>query len=130
MLPAAIFAFVGAHVFLFRKAGAAGPPAHATHRAHDSFYPRQVLMDIAFTAVLMLRPQDTLPILNPLHLAELCAIIGIAPMILHRFARRLPVFRVTPETIGLMTLGAVMLATVPFSIWPANIGIIKRWRCC
>src|SRR5881394_2772221 len=26
LLPAAIFAFVGAHVFLFRKAGAAGPP--------------------------------------------------------------------------------------------------------
>jgi len=75
---------------------------------------------LAFTAVLLLRPQDTLPILNPLHLAELCAIIGIAPMIMHRFAQRLPVFRVTPETIGLMTLGAVMLATVPFSIWPSS----------
>jgi ubiquinol-cytochrome c reductase cytochrome b subunit len=54
LLPAAIFAFVGAHVFLFRKAGAAGPPAPKPAKATESFYPRQVLMDIAFTAVLIL----------------------------------------------------------------------------
>ena len=60
----------------------------------------------AFTAVLMTRPQDSLPFLNPFHLAELCAILGIAPMVLHRFASRQPVFRVTPETTGLLALGA------------------------
>jgi ubiquinol-cytochrome c reductase cytochrome b subunit len=54
VLPAAIFAFVGAHVFLFRKAGAAGPPAPVPARSTESFYPRQVLMDVAFTAVLLL----------------------------------------------------------------------------
>ena len=43
---------------------------------------------LAFTAVLMPRPQDTLPFLDPFHLAEVCAIIGIAPMVLHRFAQR------------------------------------------
>ena len=32
---------------------------------------------MAFTAVLMLRPQDTFPFLNPLHLAETCAIIEL-----------------------------------------------------
>jgi ubiquinol-cytochrome c reductase cytochrome b subunit len=53
ILPAAIFAFVGAHVVLFRKAGAAGPPAEARTRMTESFYPRQVLMDIAFTALLI-----------------------------------------------------------------------------
>ena len=62
----------------------------------------------------------TLPALGVLHLAELCAIIGIAPMLLHRFARRLPVFRVTPETIGLVVFGLAILATVPFSIWPGG----------
>jgi O-antigen ligase len=74
----------------------------------------------AFTAVLLLRPQDMLAALRPLHIAEICAIIGIAPMLLHRFVRRLPVFRVTPETIGLVGLGLAMLITVPFSIWPGG----------
>src|SRR5205823_12759877 len=54
LLPAAIFAFVGAHVFLFRKAGAAGPPVPPRLEKTESFYPRQVLMDIAFTAMLIL----------------------------------------------------------------------------
>ncbi|HUR33034.1 MAG TPA: O-antigen ligase family protein [Vicinamibacterales bacterium] len=75
---------------------------------------------LAFTAVLMSRPQDTLPFLNPFHLAELCAIIGIAPMVLHRLASRQPVFRVTPETTGLLAFGAVILLTTPFSIWPGG----------
>lgn len=72
---------------------------------------------LAFTAVLLFRPQDTIPGLAALHLAEVCAVIGILPMALHRFAQRLPVFRVTPETMGLLLFGAVMLATAPFSIW-------------
>lgn len=75
---------------------------------------------LAFTAVLMTRPQDTLTFLNPFHLAELCAIIGIAPMVLHRFSSRQPVFRVTPETTALIAFGAVILLTVPFSIWPGG----------
>jgi O-antigen ligase len=75
---------------------------------------------LAFTAVLLLRPQDTIPGLAPLHLAEVWAIIGIGPMLLHRLARRLPVFRVTPETIGLVSFGLAMLVTMPFSIWPGG----------
>jgi O-antigen ligase len=75
---------------------------------------------IAFTAVLLSRPQDLIPGLGSFRIAEVCAIIGILPMVLHRFARRLPVFRVTPETIGLLFFGAVMLATAPFSIWPGG----------
>ncbi|MGE0448703.1 MAG: O-antigen ligase family protein [Vicinamibacterales bacterium] len=75
---------------------------------------------LAFTAVLMTRPQDTLPFLNPLHLAEVCAIVGIAPMILHRFAQRRPAFHVTPETVGLLALGVAVLVSIPFSIWPGG----------
>src|SRR5829696_7888356 len=72
---------------------------------------------LAFTAVLLLRPQEQLKGLASLHIAEICAFIGIAPMLLHRFARQLPVFRVTPETMGLLCFGAVIFATAPFSIW-------------
>ena len=75
---------------------------------------------LAFTTVLLLRPQDRVPALGPMHVAEICALLGIGPMLLHRFARRLPVFRVTPETLGLIVLGAAILATAPFSIWPGG----------
>jgi O-antigen ligase len=75
---------------------------------------------LAFTAMLLLRPQDEFPVLNPLHLAEICAVIGLAPMLLHRLTRRLPVCRVTGETIGLFLFGGAMLATAPFSVWPGG----------
>lgn len=75
---------------------------------------------LAFTAVLLIRPQDQVPGLASLHLAEVCAFIGIGPMLLHRFARRRPVFRVTPETIGLAVFGLAIVGTIPFSIWPGG----------
>jgi O-antigen ligase len=79
---------------------------------------------LAFTAVLLLRPQDQLPGLTPLHLAEVCAVLGIGPMLIHRLARQRPVFRVTPETVGLLVFGVAILATAPFSIWPSgSIGV-------
>jgi O-antigen ligase len=79
---------------------------------------------LLFTAVLLSRPQDRITALGPLHIAEICAVAGILPMLLHRFARRLPVFRVTPETIGLVAFGFAILATAPFSIWPGGaIGV-------
>jgi O-antigen ligase len=76
---------------------------------------------VAFTAVLLLRPQDQIPGLASLHIAEICAVIGICPMLFHRFARQLPVFRVTPETVALVALGFVIVATAPFSIWPGGV---------
>ena len=39
---------------------------------------------LAFTAVLLLRPQDRVPSLTSLHIAEICAFLGIGPMLLHR----------------------------------------------
>ena len=76
LLPAAIGALIAAHVFLFRKAGAAGPPsADAIHPnlPTERFYPRQVLMDSA-VALLMIcalglishfHPMDLGPKANP-----------------------------------------------------------------
>jgi ubiquinol-cytochrome c reductase cytochrome b subunit len=56
MLPAMLIAFITAHVFFFRKAGAAGPinenpvaPKLPTVR----FYPRQVLMDAVFSLAII-----------------------------------------------------------------------------
>src|SRR5215471_1805792 len=74
----------------------------------------------AFTTVLLLRPQDHWPSLTSLHIAEICALVGILPMLLHRLAKRMPVFRITPETTGLVVFGVVILVTAPFSVWPGG----------
>jgi ubiquinol-cytochrome c reductase cytochrome b subunit len=56
LIPGMIFLFIGLHIALFRKAGAAGPitedPVHPK-LPPESFYPRQVLMDMAFALLLM-----------------------------------------------------------------------------
>lgn len=56
VLPAMIIGFVAAHVFFFRKAGAAGPikedPVKPKLPAVP-FYPRQVFMDAVFAVVLI-----------------------------------------------------------------------------
>jgi putative inorganic carbon (hco3(-)) transporter len=75
---------------------------------------------LAFTAVLLLRPQDQIPALQGVPVAEICAICGLAPMLLHRFANRLPMFRVTPELLGLVAFGCVIVGTAPFSVWPGG----------
>jgi ubiquinol-cytochrome c reductase cytochrome b subunit len=57
LIPACIFALLASHIFLFRKAGAAGPidenPFHPAQKA-EPFYPRQVLMDLSLTALLII----------------------------------------------------------------------------
>jgi ubiquinol-cytochrome c reductase cytochrome b subunit len=76
LIPAAIIAFIGAHVFLFRKAGPAGPPSEdpiAPKLKTETFYPRQVLMDMGFALLVMavlsglsyLCPVTLGPIANP-----------------------------------------------------------------
>jgi len=56
LIPAGIFALVAGHIFLFRKAGAAGPvnehPTAPTQKV-ELFYPRQVLMDLSLTTLLI-----------------------------------------------------------------------------
>jgi ubiquinol-cytochrome c reductase cytochrome b subunit len=56
LVPACIFALVASHIFLFRKAGAAGPPQEDPYHPRQEgelFYPRQVLMDLSLTALLI-----------------------------------------------------------------------------
>ncbi|MBW4037607.1 MAG: c-type cytochrome [Acidobacteria bacterium] len=56
LIPGMIFLFIGLHVALFRKAGAAGPinedPVDPK-LPPESFYPRQVVMDMAFALLIM-----------------------------------------------------------------------------
>jgi ubiquinol-cytochrome c reductase cytochrome b subunit len=57
LIPAGIFALVASHIFLFRKAGAAGPVTENPYKPEQKpelFYPRQVLMDLSLTALLII----------------------------------------------------------------------------
>jgi len=55
-IPALIFLFVAIHIYLFRKAGAAGPISESPVKPKqktESFYPRQLLMDLGFALLLV-----------------------------------------------------------------------------
>lgn len=57
VVPAGIFAFVALHVYLFRKAGAAGPIEEnpvPPQQPTEPFYPRQVIVDAAFALLLIM----------------------------------------------------------------------------
>jgi ubiquinol-cytochrome c reductase cytochrome b subunit len=56
LIPGMIFLFIGLHIALFRKAGAAGPINEDPidpKLPPESFYPRQVVMDMAFALLIM-----------------------------------------------------------------------------
>src|ERR1700676_2678568 len=56
-VPACIFALLAAHILLFRKAGPAGPADEDPYKPKkkaELFYPRQVLMDLSLTALLII----------------------------------------------------------------------------
>jgi O-antigen ligase len=109
-----------------RDGGAAGstPPPPATHPVVSFAEP--VWRDwaywglLAFTAFLFFRPQDQITPLQPLHLAEVSAIIALIAMALSRLSRGLPITRLTPELVGVVALGGVIILTAPFSVWPGG----------
>ena len=56
LIPGMIFLFIGIHIALFRKAGPAGPIHEDPVEPKlppESFYPRQVIMDMAFALLIM-----------------------------------------------------------------------------
>jgi len=76
VLPALLIGFIAAHVFFFRKAGAAGPIKEDPVRPKlppVPFYPRQVIIDAVFAIVLigilamiaLKTPMDLGPAANP-----------------------------------------------------------------
>jgi ubiquinol-cytochrome c reductase cytochrome b subunit len=57
IIPAVLIAFIATHVYLFRKAGAAGPPKEDPVNPKlptQRFYPRQVVMDTIIALVMIL----------------------------------------------------------------------------
>ena len=75
---------------------------------------------LSFTALLFFRPQDQIPGVQLLHLAELTAIAGLAAMAVRRLSSGETIAKINAEVVGVIALGAVMLLTIPFSIWPGG----------
>ena len=76
LIPGAIFLFIAAHIALFRKAGPAGPMHEDPIEPKlppEGFYPRQVIMDMAFALLLIIalgvlayfHPVGLGPVANP-----------------------------------------------------------------
>lgn len=56
LLPALIFFFVAQHIYLFRKAGAAGPPKADPIEPGlptETFYPKQLVLDMGFALLII-----------------------------------------------------------------------------
>ena len=83
-------------------------------------YDADYLWMLAYTALLFFRPQDQVPPLQVLHLAELTAIGGLAAMAARRLGAGMSVAKVNTEVIGVIVLGAVIVITIPFSFWPGG----------
>ena len=98
-------------------APAGGPASPDFHSRQDLLAYRGLL---AFTFVLFIRPQDSLPFLNPLHLGDLTGTFAVLALAAARLSRGAPVTRLTPELMAVLGLGVVMLATAPFSVWPGG----------
>src|SRR6185436_7596502 len=75
---------------------------------------------LAFTALLFFRPQDQIPGLEVLHLAELTAIAGLAAMAVRRLSSGQTIAKINGEVVGVLGLGAIMVLTIPFSVWPGG----------
>jgi O-antigen ligase len=104
----------------------AAPAAKTLARAKQQIavvrerYDSDYLFMLAFTWLLFFRPQDHVPGLAALHLAELTAIGGLAAMAVRRLSSGQTIAHVNGEVVAVIALGAVIVLTLPFSIWPGG----------
>src|SRR4030095_7100736 len=92
-----------------------GPGRPAARPRGVAMNPRETRDDraftwlLVFTLVLFLRPQDLIPPLQVLHLAEISAVAGLLSLFAGRLRRGAPLTRITVEFTAVLALGAVIL---------------------
>lgn len=107
--------------FPSRRPAASSPAAPGAHAVGArERYDWDYLWMVAFTALLFFRPQDQIPGLSVLHLAELTALAGLAAMAVRRLRLGQTIVKVNAEVVGVLALGGVILLTLPFSSWPGG----------
>src|SRR3954470_5057858 len=106
-----------------RRGTVARAPAGPMMRAFAAIrerYDWDYLWMLLFTALLFFRPQDQIPGLDLLHMSELTAIAGLAAMAMRRMSAGLTIAHINVEVILVVVLGAIIVLTLPFSIWPGG----------
>ena len=73
-----------------------------------------------FIFVLIFRPQDTFPFLDPLHLAEVSGTLSVVALAAGRASRGRPMVTTSVELMLVVGLAGWMLVTAPFSFWPGG----------
>ena len=82
---------------------------------------------LLFSILLFFRPQDQVPGLGAAHLSDVSALVGLTAMVALNLGRKEPITRVTPELIGVAAFGAVILLTIPTSLWPGGSFAVFRF---
>ena len=75
---------------------------------------------LIFSILLFFRPQGQIDALGRMHLSDLAAAVGLSAMIFLRVSNGFSATRLTAELVGMLTLGAVIVFTIPFSFWPGG----------
>jgi len=98
-------------------------PAATGPAAADSAVPFWAL--IAFTAVMLLAPQNYFPVLATIRLAFLAAGLAIGAYVYDRLRRAQPLMLRAPEIRGVGYLLAWAVATIPLGSWPGgSVGVL------
>jgi probable O-glycosylation ligase (exosortase A-associated) len=75
---------------------------------------------MAFTFILLLAPQERFPVLAPLRIALLAAIVATLTHTFSRFAKGLPLVEINSALVIVGSLVGWAILTVPFSYWPGG----------
>jgi O-antigen ligase len=75
---------------------------------------------LIFSILLFFRPQDQIAALGAMHASDMAAAIGLGAMAFQNISRGKAITRMMPELAAVALLGAVILLTVPTSIWPGG----------
>ena len=75
---------------------------------------------LIFTVLLFFRPQDQLPGLQNSHVSDIAAVTGLCALFARNLSRGRPLVRMTPELLGVLAFGLVIVLTIPTSIWPTG----------
>ncbi|RPH94742.1 MAG: hypothetical protein EHM68_13645 [Lysobacterales bacterium] len=116
---------IDARIPWWREPAAVGPEPATGDRGGPSVEPHQrvgfafwALM--GFTFVLLLAPQERFPVLAPLRIAMLTALLAMAAHVFSRLSRGLSMMAFTAPTKILLCLVGWALITAPFSYWPGG----------
>jgi putative inorganic carbon (HCO3(-)) transporter len=99
-------------------AAPAGSPSAAA-KLHETEGRTAFVAVVAFTIILLLSPQNWVPVLKPLRIAFLAAGLGIGSLLWNRWRYRRPL-GLTREMLTCFALPAWAFLTLPLSYWPGG----------